>query len=68
MIEILRRGFKGASRTYKTLCPNCGCLFLFQKSDARYDSGGGRESPSYILKCPEDKCKREVWIDASLVK
>lgn len=67
MIKILKRG-KFNPPHNKVTCDACRCEFTFQKTDARYDSGGGREEPSYIVKCPELECKKEIWIDATLVK
>lgn len=51
MLKILRKGEKTLpeDKTYKMKCKTCGCEYLYQNEDVKYDFYGDFE----YLRCPQ---------------
>lgn len=45
-------------KPHKGVCPRCGNIFEFVKSDVRADLGG----VALLVTCPNDKCRRAISV------
>jgi hypothetical protein len=63
-MKILVSGKNGKPKTRTEAC-SCGCMFVFEASEAQYvlDS---RDGDAYVIKCPE--CDASIWVNAKFFK
>ena len=54
MIKVIEHG-----RSRQSICYNCGCIFTFEKEDAKLDQTGINDY-EYFVKCPDCKKRNKV--------
>jgi predicted nucleic acid-binding Zn-ribbon protein len=58
-MKVLVSGKNGKPKTRTELC-SCGCMFVFEASEAKYVNDP-RDGDAYVVQCPE--CDASLYVD-----
>ena len=59
-MKILVSGKNDKPKTRTEVC-SCGCMFVFEASEAKYVNDS-RDGDAYVIQCPE--CEESLWVNA----
>lgn len=60
-MKIITRGTPLRQKSYQATCRKCGCVFQFQREEAKYVSDQ-RDGDALVIKCPEHGCEEPAWV------